>query len=116
MVSAQEGELGEESWTVESRAGRLFYFTHGMAVWGHEFGFFKGANDCGGDTLWMTFSSSEEKVKDFIGKDVAILLHVDGRDFTLIRIPMLSTVPIGGIYIMAFTNWSPGEQCKCVSC
>ena len=64
---AENGELGDESWTVEERIGRYFYFTHGTAVWGHEFGFFKDPNECNADTIWLTFSSSEEKVKNYIG-------------------------------------------------
>jgi len=31
----------DKSWTVEERMGRVFYFTRGRIVWGHEFGFFK---------------------------------------------------------------------------
>lgn len=100
---AQEGELGDESWTVEERVGRVFYFTHGTAVWGHEFGFFKDPNDCSVDTLWITFSSSEEKVKDFVGKDVVILLNIDGHDFT-IKTPMLNVGTIGFTQVMTFTN------------
>ena len=102
-ISAQEGELGDESWTVEERVGRLFYFTHGTVVWGHEFGFFKGINDYDVDTLWLTFSSSNEKVKTFIGKDVVISLAVDGQNFK-IKTPMLSAGTIGITHIMTFTN------------
>ena len=108
-ASAPEGELGDESWAVKLRAGRLFYFTHGRAVWGHEFGFYKDIYNCDRDTLWLTFSASEEKVKNFIGKDIIILLSVDGKDFK-IKIPMLSADTLGFTQIMAFTNWSPGEQ------
>lgn len=103
----EEGELGDEAWTVETRIDRVFYFTHGAVVWGHEFGFFK--NDPDGDTLWLTFSSSEEGVKNFEGKDVVILLDVDGVDFK-IKLPMLSVETFGDIHIMLFTNWRPEAQ------
>lgn len=100
---AQEGELGDESWTVEQRIGRYFYFTHGAAVWGHEFGFFKDPNDCTVDTFWITFSSSEEKVKNFQGKGTVISLNVDGKDFR-INAPVLGVGTIGLTYVMTFTN------------
>jgi len=100
---AEKGELGDEGWTAEERVGRLFYFTHGTVVWGHELGFFKGTNDCDVDTLWLTFSSSDEKVKTFIGKDVVISLAVDGQNFK-IKTPMLSVGTIGITHVMTFTN------------
>lgn len=100
---AEEGELGDESWAVEERVGRLFYFTHGTVVWGHEFGFFKDPNDCNVDTLWLTFSSSEDKVKDFVGKGVVILFNVDGQDFK-VKTPMLNVGTIGLTQVMTFTN------------
>lgn len=106
---AEEDELGDESWTVEERLGRWFYFTHGTVIWGHEFGFFKDKNDCGTDILWLTFSSYEENVKDFIGKDVVILLNVDGKDFR-IKTPMLNTYKIASTNVMSFTNWIPDDE------
>lgn len=107
-TSVQKGSLGDESWTVETKGGRVFYFTHGTAVWGHEFGFFK-VDDCGNDILWLTFSARDEKVKDFEDKDVVVSLEVDGKDFR-IKLPMLSTVTIGFTHVMLFTNWLAGEQ------
>ena len=104
-----EYEREDENWTVEIRIGRVFYYTHGTAVWGHEFGFFKDVNDCSSDTLWLTFSSYEENVKDFKGRDVVILLDVDGKEFK-VKTPMLGTGTIGLTHVMTFTNWSPGEQ------
>ena len=108
-VLAQEGELGDENWTVAERIERYFYFTHGTAVWGHEFGFIKDPNNCSIDTFWLTFSSSEEKVHDFIGKDVVISLNVDGKDFK-IKTPMLSADTIGFTHIMLFTNVQAENQ------
>ena len=108
-ILADGEELGNRGWMVEQRVGRLFYVIHGTAVWGHEFGFFKQADDCDEDTIWLTFSSSEEKVKDFIGKDIVISLNVDGQE-TKIKLVMLSVGTLGFTNIMTFTNWSPGEQ------
>ena len=104
-----EYEREDENWIVKIRIGRVFYYTHGTAVWGHEFGFFKDVNDCSSDTLWLTFSSYEKGVKDFEGRDVVILLDVDGKEFR-VKTPMMSTGTIGLTNIMTFTNWSPGEQ------
>jgi len=83
--------------------------THGTAVWGHEFGFFKDPNDCGVDTLWLTFSSSDERVKEFVGKDVVIGLNIDGKEFD-IKTPMLSSDTIGFTHVMMFTNWEADSQ------
>lgn len=105
---AAKGELGDESWVLEKRINRVFYFTHGTVVWGHEFGFFK-ADDCESDTLWLTFSSSEEKVKDFQGKEVVILPDVDKKAFR-IKIDMSSITTIGVIHVMLFTGWRLEKQ------
>jgi hypothetical protein len=102
-VLAEDGELGDESWIVKSRVDRNFYFTHGSAVWGHEFGFFKDKNDCGVDTFWLSFSASEEKVKDFVGKDVEVSLKVDGKDFR-VKVPMLGAHTLSVTQVMTFTN------------
>lgn len=109
-VSALEGELGDESWTVEPRMDKFFYFTRGTAVWGHEFGFYKDSRNCDEDIFWLTFSSTEEKVKDFIGQDVEISLNVDGKDFR-VKLPMLDVYdPVGLTKIMMFTNWHFGRE------
>ena len=78
-------------------------------LWGHEFGFFKDQNECNADTIWLTFSSSEEKVKDFIGKETVISLNVDGKVFK-IKTPMLSVGTIGFTHVMMFTNIDAEQQ------
>jgi len=113
-ISTQAGGLddevmGDESWTVETRKGLVFYTTHGKIVEGLKFGFFKSPENCESDILWLNFSSSEEKVKDFIGKDVMISLEVDGVDFR-INPPMLGAHTIGFTHVMLFTNWVVGER------
>lgn len=101
---AEKGALGDESWYVKPRIGRYFYITHGAAVWGHEFGFFKDPSNCAVDTLFLTFSSSDERVKGFEGKDVVISITIDGKAFN-VRTPMLSVEAIGITQVMMFTNW-----------
>lgn len=106
--SIEQGGLGDESWSVESRVDRFFYFTHGTTVWGHEFGFIKTPGDCDEDMFWLTFSSSDEKVKNFEGQNVGILLNVDGKDFK-IKLPILNTGIIGITSVMTFTNLYPDK-------
>ena len=106
----EKGSLGDESWTVRERIDRVFYTTHGTAVWGHEFGFCKDPNDCESDMLWLTFSSYEEGVKNFIGKEVEISLKIDDSKDIRIKLPMLNAGTIGFTHVMFFTNWIAGEQ------
>ena len=70
----EKGALGDESWTVEEKIGKIFYYTHGTVVWGHEFGFYKDPNNNERDILWLSFSSRDEKIKDFKGHFVTVLL------------------------------------------
>ena len=110
VVLAQNGDSVDQGWTVEPREGRFFYLTHGTVVAGHEFGFFKDPQgDCNDDTLWLSFSSSEEKVKDFVGKEVVFLLDVDGKNFR-IKLPMLTANTLASTQVMMFTNISPEKQ------
>jgi len=99
----KESELSDISWEVKERVDRVFYFTHGTAVWGHEFGFFKNIENYNNDILWLTFSSSDEKVKNFIGKPVVILLDIDGEIFEF-EINMLNAETMGFTHVMFFTN------------
>ena len=108
-LSTEKGTLGDTSWYVEEREGRIFYFTHGTFVWGHEFGFYKNPGDCKNDILWLTFSSSDEKVKDFVGKEVTVSLAVDG-EIIEIEVDMLFAGTMGFTQVMYFTNWVAGEQ------
>ncbi len=105
---AEKGSLGDESWTVEKRSNRIFYFTHGAAVWGHEFGFYK-TDDCKEDFLWLSFSTSDEKVKDLSGKVAVISLDVDGKDFR-IKSTMHYMGVIGFTQVMYFFDWVVGPE------
>jgi len=105
-ASAPKGGLGDESWTAEERVGRVYYLTHGTAVWGHEFGFYK-SKDCADDILWLTFSASDEKVKNFNGKETLISLKVGGKDIR-IKSHMHYMGVIGRTQIMYFYDWVAG--------
>ncbi|MBU2035785.1 MAG: hypothetical protein KKA59_08440 [Candidatus Omnitrophica bacterium] len=105
-VSAEEGSLGDESWKVEKRIDRIFYFTHGTTVWGHEFGFYK-TKDCHGDILWLTFSARDEKIKGFDGTETLISLDVDGKDFR-IKSTMHYMGVVGFTHVMSFYDWFMG--------
>jgi hypothetical protein len=107
-ASVQKGSLGDESWTVEKRNDRIFYFTHGTAVWGHEFGFYK-TDDCGGDFLWLSFSTSDEKVKNLSGKEALISLNIDSKDFK-IKSTMRYMGTIGFTQVMYFFDRAVGPE------
>ena len=100
---------GNEVWTVETDGGKVSYRTHGGVVWGHSFGFSKDPSNCQADMFWLTFTSPTEKVKEFEGKEVEILLTVDGKDFDA-KLPLVSVVTRGITHGMTFTNWIPEEQ------
>jgi len=108
-LPTEKGSLGDTSWYVEEREGRIFYSTHGTFVWGHEFGFYKNPGDCKNDILWLTFSSMDERVKDFVGKEVVILLDIDGKIIE-IGIDMLFAGTMGTTQVMYFTNWVVGPE------
>jgi len=107
-VFAQIDQPRDEGWSVEKRADRTFYFTHGTIVRQNEFGFIKG-DDCESDILWLTFSFSSDRVKDFEGKEAVVLLQVDGRDFK-VKLPIVSIGTSGASQAMTFTNWRPSKQ------
>lgn len=108
-LPVEKGTLGDVSWYVEEQVGRVFYLTHGSFVWGHEFGFFKNPNDYRNDILWLAFSSSNEEVKDFVGKEVTVSLNIDGVMLE-VELEMLFTGTIGITQVMYFTNWLAGER------
>ncbi len=107
-ASVQKDTLGDESWIVEKRGERIFYFTHGTAVWGHEFGFYK-MDDCEGDFLWLSLSARDEKVKDLSGKEALISLDVDSKDFR-IKSTMRYMGVIGFTQVMYFFDWAVGPE------
>jgi len=108
ILFAQESGPADAGWEVERRGDKTFYFSHGTAAWGNEFGFIK-EGDCRMDTLWLTFSFSDERVRNFEGQDVMILLRVDGRDFK-VKLPVWDIGGNGFSKTMKFTNWNPSKQ------
>lgn len=104
----EEGVLGDESWTVEEKVGKLFYTTHGTLVWGHEFGFYKDSSDCGSDMVWLSFSASDEKVRNFVGDIAIVLLDIDGKTVE-IELVMRYVGVIGFTQVMYFSDWLAGE-------
>lgn len=101
------GELGDESWAVEEKGGRVFYTTHGTNVYGHNFGFYKAYDEK--DILWLSLSSMDEKVDTFKGQDVVVSLVIDGTPIN-IKPTMLSTAIVGNTHVMLFTNWVAGPK------
>lgn len=103
-LPVDEGEWGDGSWTVKEQLGRIFYYTHGMAVYGHEFGFYKDPKAPEMDMLWLTFSSINEKVKDFEGQEVTVMLVIDGVS-SILKLNLPTTMTMGHTHIMFFENW-----------
>jgi len=76
---AENDEWSHKEWSVDTPLDeRIRYMTHGTVVWGHQFGFLKSIGDCKNDLLWISLSSSFDKVKDFQGKDIIFKLDIDG--------------------------------------
>ena len=99
-----------KDWFLETRLGREFYMTHGTNVWGHEFGFFKNSGSCGGDILWISFSSDNDKVLDFVGKIVQFRINVDGQSFD-VNLNMLDANKLTPVTkVMMFTNFVAGDK------
>jgi hypothetical protein len=105
----ETGALGDVSWYIKEQGGKVFYLTHGTAVWGHEFGFYKRPGDCEEDILWLTLSSSDEKVKNFVGAEVAVSLKIDEVTYE-VELKMLFAGTIGFTHVMYFSNWLAGEK------
>jgi len=108
---ADEGERSYKDWSVRFEEGRVFYTTHGTEVYGHEFGFFKAPGYCGGgDTIWITYSSDNDEVLNYIGKGVVFRLTVDGKSFR-INLNMLDAGKLTPVTkIMSFTNSYAGDD------
>ena len=108
--SNKEEEWTNKDWSVASKVGRIFYITHGSAVWGHEFGFFKNSGSCGGDILWISFSSDNDKVLDFVGKIVQFRINVDGQSYD-VNLNMLDANKLTPVTkVMLFTNFVAGDK------
>ena len=109
-VYAQDSELAIKDWSIRNDSERIFYKTHGTVIYGHEFGFFKPKGDCDSDILWITYSSANDEVLNFIGKEIVLMIDVDGTQFK-IGINMLSADKLTPTTkIMAFTNYLVGEE------
>ena len=103
---AETGEWSNKDWSVEKQGGRVFYTTHGQAVWGHRFGFVKTVGACAGDMLWVEFSSDTKKVDQFQGKIITFNIDVDGMT-TEVKAPMAFVAPLDAselTIVMTFTN------------
>ena len=105
----EKGALGDESWTVKEEMGKIFYYTHGTTVWGHEFGCYKDPNNRERDILWLAFSSMDEKIKDFKGQFVTVLLDF-GTKRSQVELKILYSGTIGSTHVIYLSNWLVGEK------
>ncbi len=99
----------DRSWTMQPHKERFFYFARGQAVRGQEFGFFKDPADCSLDTLWLTLSSSRPGVNEYAGREVTLVVRVDGQD-TPLSVPLVNVGSSGFAYVLIFTNYQAEED------
>ena len=103
-LASDGGNYEDPGWETSERMDRIFYFVHGTSVWGHEFGFFKSPENCNIDTLWMTFSSYEDGIEDFTGKDIDFDFIIDEKKYR-VSLNMMSPFTIGLTNVVTFTNF-----------
>ena len=103
--------------TYESDPKFIKYSTHGSAVWGHEFGFFKQTGHCDEDNLLVSWSSTVQlnQLKQMEDQKVLFDLQPD-KQFFQFAIPNLIVNPLLGseyleisnpLNVMLFTNYTP---------
>jgi hypothetical protein len=103
-------DWSSKDWSVTERLdGRIFYYTHGSKVWGHELGFIKTRGACGGDILWITYSSADKSVFAYIDQPTRFAFDVDGNQFT-VDMAMLSVRTVLLTQVMTFTNFLAGDR------
>ncbi len=95
----------EESlvWEVSTYKERVFYKVHGMAVWGHEFGFLKHLSDCSKDSFWLSFSSYQDQVGSLKGEKINFTLIIDDQEFEVL-LPVINVGRIGLTNVVMMTN------------
>lgn len=97
-------------WEMHPKNNRILYFAHGSNVWGHQFGFIKTANHCVPDVLWLEWSASSEKVKDFKGQEAEFKI-VSGDSQFEFKTSMLLSKPLTPLtQRMIFSNYVMNEK------
>lgn len=92
---------------ISTTSGLVRYTTHGTVVYGHEFGFVKKPKRCEVDELWLSLSTTDVRIKQLIGSEVAFLIDVDGIEFK-IRANLWHAGkyhPLSGLIIAYFGNY-----------
>ena len=87
------------------------YTTHGLAVWGHEFGFLKKAGNCNEDNIYVSWSSTVDKnqLEKMLEREVLFDLESENTLFQF-AVPHLAVSPLmegGSLNIMLFANYFP---------
>jgi hypothetical protein len=105
VCSAWADGPNEDPWEISQHKPFMLYTTHGEAVYGHKFGFFKAPGSCSGDTLYISWSTPEASVKEFEGVDATFNLNVDGERFQLTAPLLLAHEVLPGLLtLVTFTN------------
>ena len=80
MLASHVQASGEQgAWRIREIPGLVQYITHGTTVYGHEFGFVKLAGRCNKDILWLSWSTDDPKIKNFIGSKATISIDLNGK-------------------------------------
>jgi len=112
----------DQTWRITTDRERVRYSTHGSTVHGHKFGLVKHKGSCNNDNLWISWSTTDSKVRALTGTPAQLELTV-GNVSVPLGVELTATVPLTSrTTLIAFTNhWasprlidllSKGEKAK----
>lgn len=100
--------------TYDSDPSIIKYTTHGLGVWGHEFGFVKQLGSCEKDNLYISWSTTEEfsQLEKMSNQTVLFDLSTEKDNYKFALSNLTSyPLPFGDTYnIMLFTNFFPNQN------
>ncbi|MCK5305724.1 MAG: hypothetical protein KAJ66_01155 [Candidatus Omnitrophica bacterium] len=76
----EDAQPENKEWDVRTTSDIVRYASHGNIIYGHEFGFIKKAGN-NVDMLWISWSTSEDGLEQFKGKNCTFLIDIDGELF-----------------------------------
>ena len=94
LVIAEERSWSYKDWYVIENKEYVRYYTKGIELDTHYFGFIKYKNNYHEDILWSSWSTWEDGLEEFKGQDVTVLFQTDTEHFQL-------AIPLTNIYKIA---------------
>lgn len=76
----EDAQPENKEWDVRTTSDIVRYTSHGNIIYGHEFGFIKKVGN-NADMLWISWSTSEDGLEQFKGKNCTFLIDIDGELF-----------------------------------